>query len=144
MYVDLPKKFYYEKVLFSTQLSHHLMRKLLKNSLMVSSVHTYIHLLILYWRKYAHVEDRYVPIFCFGCILHSFIYVFSTVMVERKNVIVERWYWRGWVWFKKSWQEGRTRCLYTLFCLERDTFYHHSAVDSFLNQGVFIVIAKLW
>ena len=30
--VDLLKNFFYEKVLFSTQLSHHLMRKLLKNS----------------------------------------------------------------------------------------------------------------
>ena len=37
MYVDLPKIFLYERVLFSTQLSHHLMRKLLKNSYMVST-----------------------------------------------------------------------------------------------------------
>ena len=35
-YIDLPKKCFYEKVLFSTQLSHHLMRELLKNSQMVS------------------------------------------------------------------------------------------------------------
>ena len=30
--VDLTKKNFYEKVLFSTQLSYHLMQKLLKNS----------------------------------------------------------------------------------------------------------------
>ena len=37
-YVDLPKLFFYEKVLFSTQLSYHLMRKLLKKSWMVSTL----------------------------------------------------------------------------------------------------------
>ena len=39
MFVDLQKIYFYEKVLFSTQLSYHLMRKLLKNSLMVSIVY---------------------------------------------------------------------------------------------------------
>ena len=39
-YVDLPKKFFNGKVLFFTQLSYHLMRKLLKKPWMVSSVHT--------------------------------------------------------------------------------------------------------
>ena len=45
--VDLPKKFFYGKVLFFTQLSYQLMCKLLKKSYMLSStyllhVHTYI------------------------------------------------------------------------------------------------------
>ena len=38
-YVDLPKKFFYGKVLFFTQLSCHLMRKLLKKSWMVSNAY---------------------------------------------------------------------------------------------------------
>ena len=37
--VDLPKKFSYEKVLFFTQLSHHLMSKLLKKSYILSINH---------------------------------------------------------------------------------------------------------
>ena len=37
--VDLPKKFFYEKVLFFTQLSYHLMCKLLKKSYMLSSMY---------------------------------------------------------------------------------------------------------
>ena len=40
-YVDLPKNFFYGKVLFFTQLSCHLMRKLLKKSWMVSNMYAY-------------------------------------------------------------------------------------------------------
>jgi len=38
--VDLPEKLFYEKVLFFTQLSYHLMYKLLKKSYMLSSAYT--------------------------------------------------------------------------------------------------------
>ena len=41
--VDLTKSFFYEKVLFSTQLSYHLMRKLLKNSWKLSRDYEVIH-----------------------------------------------------------------------------------------------------
>ena len=39
--VDLPEKFSYEKVLFFTQLSYHLMCKLLKKSYMLSKLDSY-------------------------------------------------------------------------------------------------------